>query len=443
MQPATRYARLGDDRIAYQVLGDGPLDLVFTPGSFGNVDMVWEDPAAALFLRRLASFSRLIRFDRRGTSASDPLPLHALPPWESYADELTAVLDEVGSERAAILAMLDAGPSAMFFAATYPERTVALILANTSARWVADGPGDVGIPREAAEAIVARLDEVWGTEGMVDLQVPSRAGDDRFRRWYARYTRSIAGPRAVRAFSRALFHVDARSILPSIQAPTLVLHRERYVVLPLEHGRFLAEHVPGATLAVIPGSDGPVYWETSDEVVERIEGFLLGVHRGADADRSLATVLFTDIVGSTERAAELGDRRWREILDVHDDLARRRVESSGGRFVKGTGDGLLATFDGPGRAIRAALAIREDLRQIGIEIRAGLHIGEVEARGADVGGVAVHIAARVMGEAAEGEILVSRTIRDLVVGSDLVLAERGSHALKGLEGAWELFAVTA
>jgi class 3 adenylate cyclase len=414
---------------------------VFTPGSFGNIDMIWEDPAAALFLRRLASFSRLIRFDRRGTSASDPLPLDALPPWESYADELTAVLDEVGSERAAILAMLDAGPSAMFFAATYPERTVALILANTSAKWVATDPDMIGIPHGVAEAVVARLDDAWGTEAMVDLQTPSRAGDERFRSWYARYTRSIAGPKAVRAFARALFDVDARSILPSIQAATLVMHREHYLVLPREHGRYLAEHIPGAMLVELPGADGPVYWETPDETLERIEGFLLGIHRRVDANRSLATVLFTDIVRSTERASELGDRRWREILDVHDDIARRHVEGSGGRFVKGTGDGVLATFDGPGRAIRTAQAIREDLRAIGVEIRAGLHIGEVEARGEDVGGIAVHIAARVIAEASPGEILVSRTVRDLVTGSDVRFVERGSHALRGVEGSWELFGV--
>jgi class 3 adenylate cyclase len=441
VQPPTSYAWLGRDRIAYQVLGEGPGDLVFTPGSFGNIDMVWEDPAAALFLRRLASFSRLIRFDRRGTSASDPLPLDALPPWESYADEVTAVLDEIGSEKAAVMAMLDAGPMAMFFAATHPERTTALILANTSARWVATESNATGIPRELAEELIARVDEAWGTEAMVDLTVPSRAGDGRFRSWYARYSRSIAGPRAVRAFARALFEIDARSILPSIQVPTLVMHRESYAFFPIEHGRYIAEHIPGATLVELAGSDGVVFWETPDEILERVEGFLVGVPRGVSASRSLATVLFTDIVRSTERAAEVGDRRWRETLNVHDDVARGDVEASGGRFIKSTGDGILATFDGPGRGIRAAQAIRDDLLPIGVEIRAGLHTGEVEARGDDVGGIGVHIAARVMAEAAAGEILVSRTVRDLVVGSNIRTVERGTHALKGVEGDWELFEV--
>jgi class 3 adenylate cyclase len=442
VQPPTRYAWLGQDRIAYQVLGEGPVDLVFTPGSFGNIDMVWEDPAAALFLRRLASFSRLIRFDRRGTSASDPLSLDALPPWESYADEMTAVLDEVGSDRPAVMATLDAGPMAMFFAATYPERTAALILVNTTARWVATASYPTGIPRELAEALTRRLDEVWGTEEMVDLAAPSRAGDDRFRSWYARFQRSIAGPRAVQAFARALFETDARSILPSIQVPTLVMHRESYAFLPVDHGRYLAEQIPGATFVELAGSDGVVYWETPDEILERVEGFLVGVPRGVSASRSLATVLFTDM-RSTERAAEVGDRRWREILNVHDDVARGHVEASGGRFIKSTGDGILATFDGPGRGIRAAEAIRDDLRPIGVELRAGLHTGEVEARGDDVGGIGVHIAARVMAEAAAGEILISRTVRDLVVGSNIRSVDRGTYVLKGVEGDWELFEVTS
>jgi class 3 adenylate cyclase len=441
VQPPTRYAWLGKDRIAYQVLGEGPVDLVFTPGSFGNIDMVWEDPAAALFLRRLAAFSRLIRFDRRGTSASDPLPLDALPPWESYADEVTTVLDEIGSDRAAVMALLDAGPMAMFFAATHPDRTAALVLANTTARWVATESHPMGLPRDHVEGIIARLDEAWGTEDMVDLAVPSRARDDRFRSWYARYSRSIAGPRAVQAFARALFETDARSILPSIQVPTLVMHRESYAFLPIEHGRYIAEHIPGAMLVELAGSDGVVFWETPDEILERIEEFLVGVPRGVSASRTLATVLLTDIVRSTERAAEVGDRRWREILNVHDDVARRNVEASGGRFIKGTGDGILATFDGPGRGIRAAEAIRDNLRPIGVEIRAGLHTGEVEARGDDVGGIGVHIAARVMAEAAAGEILISRTVRDLVVGSNIRSVDRGTHTLKGVEGDWRLFRV--
>lgn len=331
----------------------------------------------------------------------------------------------------------------MFFAATHPDRTAALVLANTTARWVATESHPMGLPRDHVEGIIARLDEAWGTEDMVDLAVPSRARDARFRSWYARYSRSIAGPRAVQAFARALFETDARSILPSIQVPTLVMHRESYAFLPIEHGRYIAEHIPGAMLVELAGSDGVVFWETPDEILERIEEFLVGVPRGVSASRTLATVLLTDIVRSTERAAEVGDRRWREILNVHDDVARRNVEASGGRFIKGTGDGILATFDGPGRGIRAAEAIRDNLRPIGVEIRAGLHTGEVEARGDDVGGIGVHIAARVMAEAAAGEILISRTVRDLVVGSNIRSVDRGTHTLKGVEGDWRLFRVVS
>jgi class 3 adenylate cyclase len=247
----------------------------------------------------------------------------------------------------------------------------------------------------------------------------------------------------VQAFARALFETDARSILPSIHAPTLVMHRQTYAFLPVEHGRYLAEQIPGATFAELAGSDGVVFWETADEILERVEAFLVGASRAASASRSLATVLFTDIVGSTERAAEVGDRGWREILNVHDDVARGHVEASGGRLIKTTGDGILATFDGPGRGVRAAEAIRDDLRPIGVEIRAGLHTGEVEARGDDVGGIGVHIAARVMTEAAAGEILISRTVRDLVVGSNIRTVDRGTHVLKGVEGDWQLFEVTS
>src|SRR5215212_8691155 len=376
VQPETTYARIGDDRIAYQVLGEGP-DLVLTLGAFGHVDLQWEDPATALFLRRLASFSRLILFDRRGTGASDPLPEALPPPWETYADEVAAVMDAAGSEQAALMATTaEAGPMALFFAATRPERTRALVPGNASAR-----------------------------------------------------------------FLRALFQVDMRSLLPLIQAPTLVLHRRDFALLPIEHGRYLAEHIPNARLVELPGADGPLTWETPELTLDAVEEFLTGVRQTAPATRVLATVLFTDIVASTERASELGDRRWRDLLEVHDDIGRRLVEQWGGRVVKSTGDGLLATFDGPGRAIACAVGLREQLGDIDLQIRAGLHTGEVEVRGDDVGGIAVHIAARILGEAAPGEILVSRTVRDLVAGSDRTLTDRGPRRLKGVEGDWQLFAV--
>ena len=441
MQPETKYARLGRDRIAYQVLGEGPPDLVLTSGSFGHVDMAWEDPGIALFFRTLASFSRLILFDRRGTGASDPIPIDSLPPWESYAQDLAAVLDEVGSEQAALLTQVDAGPMAMFFAGTKPERTRALILANATARYLATDDYPIGVPVEVAEAVLAQVDQLWGTEAMVTMQAPSRAGDTRFRRWLARFQRTNASPRAVLAFLRASFEMDASSILPLIQAPTLVLHRRDCQLVPVTHGRYLAERIRGATLVELPGTELTLFWETPELALDHIEQFLTGVRRVAEPTRVLATVLFTDIVGSTQRAGELGDRRWRELLNVHDELTARLVEEFGGRLVKTTGDGILATFEGPGRAIHCAVALREELAGIGVQLRAGLHTGEVELRNDDMGGIAVHVAARVMAAADPGEILVSRTVRDLVAGSDVTLADRGMYLLKGIEGDWQLLAV--
>jgi len=440
--PETRYARLGGDRIAYQVLGDGPPDLVMAPASFGHIDIAWEDPGIALFLQTLASFSRLILFDRRGTGASDPLPPDAAPPLESYADELSAVLDEVGSEQAALLAELDAGPTAILFAGTRPQRTSALVLMHTTARYLAADDYPIGVPTEAAEAVVGQLDQLWGTEALASMMVPSRAGDERFRRWFAKVLRTGVSPSAAQAFLRAMVEADVRRILPLVQTPTLVLHRQDLALIPVEHGRYLAEHIRGAKLVELPGTDVTLVWETPGLALEHIDRFLAdAVRRAAAPSRVLSTVLFTDIVASTQQAERLGDRRWRGLLEVHDELARRLVEEFHGQLVKITGDGILATFDGPGRAIHCAGALREELGGIGVAIRAGLHTGEVELRGADVGGIGVHIAARVMGVAGPGEILTTRTVHDLVVGSDLVLADRGAQPLKGVDGSWQLFAV--
>ena len=439
MQPETTYAWLGRDRIAYQVLGQGPPDLVMTGASLGHLDITWEDPGLALFLRSLASFSRVILFNRRGTGASDPLPPDPLPPWESYAEELAAVLDAVGSQRTAILAELDA--AAIFFAGTRPERTSALILVHTSAKGVASPDYPIGVPPEAAEALLAQFDQLWGTEAMAAMLVPSRAEDARFRRWFAKAQRTSLNPRAAQPYLRAMMDVDVRSILPLVQAPTLILHRRDVQSFSVEQGRYLAEHIPQAKLVELPGADATLAWETPELALDLIQQFLTGVHRPIEPSRVLATVLFSDIVASTERAGRLGDRRWRELLNVHDELARRLVEEFGGRLVKTTGDGLLATFDGPGRGIRCAAALRDELGGIGVQLRVGLHTGEVELRDGDVGGIAVHIAARVMAAAGPGEILTSRTVRDLIVGSDIVLDDRGTQRLRGVEGTWQLFAV--
>jgi class 3 adenylate cyclase len=330
---------------------------------------------------------------------------------------------------------------ALFFAGTRPERTSALVLANATAKFLAADDYPIGVPAEVAEALLAQFDQLWGTEAMAAMFAPSRAGDQRFCRWLARFQRTIASPRAVQAFLRASFEMDARPILPLIQAPTLVLHRRDFPLIPISHGRYLAEHIPGATLVELAGTEQSLFWETPELVLDHVERFLTGVRRVAQPTRMLSTVLFTDIVGSTQRAGELGDRRWRELLNVHDELTGRLVEAFGGRLVKPTGDGILATFDGPGRAIHCAVALRDELAGIGVDLRAGLHTGEVELREDDVGGIAVHIAARVMAAAGPGEILVSRTVRDLVAGSDVTLEDRGMYLLKGIDGDWQLLAV--
>ncbi|MDP9342379.1 MAG: adenylate/guanylate cyclase domain-containing protein [Actinomycetota bacterium] len=443
VERATGYARLGSGRIAYEVFGSSPLDLVLTAGSFGAFDTDWEDPLAELFFRRLASFARVVRFDRRGTGGSDPLPLDALPPWESFVEELDCVMTEVGSERTAIMTSYDAGPMGMLFAATRPERTAALILVNTSAKYVAADDYPEGIPAEAAEQLNLTMAERWGSDQHVLLQVPSRADDPRFRSWYAKKTRSIAGPTAAAAYFRSMFKADARAILPAIHVPTLVLHRTAYRFMPIQHGRYLAEHIDGARLVELPGSDGPLYWDHPDEALDAVEEFLTGVTPPAPSDRALATVLYTDIVDSTAQVERMGDARWHALLDLHDDVAARILRTQGGRLVKSTGDGVLATFDGPGRAIRFATGFREQLQPLELAIRAGIHTGEIEVRGNDIGGIAVHLASRIMALAGRGEILVSRTVKDLVVGSDLAFEDRGSHHLKGIEGEWQLLAVRA
>ena len=446
MERTTGYARLGPDRIAYEVVTANPdssIDLVLTAGSFGAFDTDWEDPQAELFFRRLASFARVIRFDRRGTGGSDPLPLDALPPWESFVEELECVMQDAGSERAAIMTTYDAGPMGMLFAATKPERTAALILVNTSSKYVASDDYPIGFPAQTAEDLNRTMADRWGSDQHVLLQVPSRAQDEGFRRWYGKKTRSIAGPAAASAYFRAMFSADARSLLPAIHVPTLVLHRTSYRFMPIEHGRYLAEHIEGARMVELPGSDGPLYWDHPDEALDAIEEFLTGVTPATPTDRVLATVLYTDIVDSTRLLAEMGDARWHGILDTHDDMAVRLISENGGRLVKSTGDGVLAIFDGPGRGIRFATGFRHHLHTIALTIRSGVHTGEVEVRGEDVGGIAVHLAARIMAAADDGEILVSRTVKDLVVGSDLAFEDRGIHHLKGIDGEWQLLAVKA
>ena len=437
--PETRYAELGEDRIAYQVMGDGPIDLLYAPLTSDCIDLRWDWPPYAEFVTRLATFSRLIMFDRRGFGASDSVSGGATPTWEHWADDARVVLDAVGSERAAILGHSDAGPIAILFAASQPERTRALILGNTTARFVTASDYPWGMPEADAQAAEAVIEEVWGTEAFADFGAPDSARDPAFRRWMAKISRLSSTPRDAATYYRWVLKTDVRDVLASIQVPTLVLHRERVSYITIDQGRYLAQRIPGARFEVVPGADGALYTEPHDEVLSHIEDFLAKLP-AVEADRALAAVLFTDIVGSTDRAVALGDREWRNLLESHDAVSRTVISQHRGKLVKMTGDGVLATFDGPGRAIRCAFALRDALRPLGIEIRAGLHTGEVELRGDDIGGIGVHIAARVLDRAGAGELLASAAVPLLVAGSGIAFEDRGEHDLKGV-GALRLFAV--
>jgi class 3 adenylate cyclase/pimeloyl-ACP methyl ester carboxylesterase len=440
-EPETHYTRGKDGHVAYQVVGDGPFDVVFIPAWNTNVDAMWEEPTLARFLHRLGTFSRLLCFDKRGTGVSDPVPLAAVPTLEQWNDDVRAVMDAVGSQRAALLGLAEGGPMAILFAATYPERTSALVLVNTFARQLRDADYAYGYPADRVPTFLARGEEWWGTGKNVDRVAPTVAHDERFRRWYARYERLAMGPGAFAAMYATTFEIDVRHVLPAIRVPTLILHRSGDRHIRVGHGRYLAAHIPEAKYVEFPGEDHVFYVGDTEPMLGEIEEFLTGVRPLPETDRVLATVLFTDIVTSTERSAEVGDRRWKDILDQHDTLARRELERHRGRLVKNTGDGILATFDGPARAIRCAQAIATSVKSLGIEVRAGLHTGEVELRGEDVTGIGVDIAARVAALAGPGDVFVSSTVKDLVAGSGLRFAERGAHALKGVPDEWRLFAV--
>ncbi|MGH2793858.1 MAG: adenylate/guanylate cyclase domain-containing protein [Actinomycetota bacterium] len=439
-RPKTKYARSGDLHIAYQVVGDGPIDLVWVPGWFSHVEQSWEWLAMAGFFERLAAFSRLILFDKRGTGLSDPVPVDQPATIEQRMDDVRAVMDAAGSERAALVGLSEGGPMSMMFAATYPDRTTALILTGTFARATHDKDYDIGPNREFVEPAIDELIESWGEGLILQLAAPSMDTPAN-RRELGRYERSAASPGMVRALMRLNLDIDVRPILSTINVPTLVLHREEDMMTPVEMGEYLAEHIPGAKLVKLPGRDHVPWAGDVDRFVGEIQEFLTGSREAAPPDRVLATVMFNDIVGSTERAAEMGDRAWKQLLDRFYETADRQIQRFGGRLIHTTGDGVLATFDGPARGVRSATAIREAVRPLGIEIRAGLHTGECELRGADVGGIAVHIGARVSARAGAGEVLVSRTVRDLVVGSGLEFADRGEHELKGVPGTWQLFSV--
>jgi class 3 adenylate cyclase len=439
--PVTRYVAVGDADVAFQVVGESSPDLVYFWGLTSHLELVWAAPAVSWFIGRLASFARLIMFNRRGTGASDAVPRSALATWEEWTEDLLAVLDAAESPRAAVVAALDAGPIAILFAAAHPERVSALVLVTTAARYLVADDYPAGASAEAVDALVAVIEKQWGTPALVQLANPSFADDAESLDSVARMARASATPRTAAAqYSYILRDVDVRRALTLIQVPTLILHAANNPIVPIEHGRYLAEHIRGAKFVTIQGGDIGLTVE-NEVIADEIAEFLIGERPTVEIDRILTTVLFTDINASTERLASLGDRRWRSILDAHDRVVRDALRRFRGREIKTTGDGFHACFDGPGRAIRCAQSIIRSVEGLGVEVRAGLHTGECEVRGDDLSGLAVHIAARVSTAALPGEVLVSATVKDLVAGSGIGFVARGDHDLKGLPGRWALFAV--
>ena len=442
-RPQTQYARVGDADIAYQVLGQGPPDLVFFGGLGYHVELNWQSPDLADLLTCLASFGRLIVFDRRGTGASDGVPRNAIPTWEDLAEDASAVLDAVGSNSAAILATIETGPMALLFATMHPERVTALILVGTYARYLAAKDYPIGLASDALDTVMEMVSAGWGTRDLQRIAVPSRANDEELLDRYAMQLRSGVTPRSAAAqYDYLLRSLDVRPVLPLVQAPTLVLHSKDNFFVPLEMGRFLAEKIGGAKFVELPGGDISLIGDSAITIPDEVAEFLTG-SRPVEIDRVLATVLFTDIVDSTGQAASLGDRRWRSLLNSHDQTVREQLRRFRGRELNTTGDGFVASFDGPARAIRCARAIGEATESLGVKVRTGLHTGECEVRGDDLGGLAVHIAARIGALAGAQEVLVSGTVKDLVVGSGIEFDDRGEHELKGVPGSWKLFAARA
>jgi len=443
MQPKTEYAKSGDVHVAYQVLGEGPPELVFVPGFVSHVEHFWEDPSLARFLRRLASFSTLAFFDKRGTGLSDRVSDVAVPTLEERMDDVRAVMDAVGFERAAIFAPSDAGSMAILFAATHPQRTTALILYGTFAAGAKE-PGYPwgGTPAEW-EAAAERWQEKWGRVVFaLERFAPSKVGDERYTDWFGRLERLAASPGAAATLARMNGEIDVRHVLPSVSVPTLVLHRSGERVVVVEEGRYIAERIPGAKYVELDGADHWPWLGDANSVLEEMQEFLTGTREPTEPERVLATVLFTDIVGSTERAAELGDRRWRDLVEDHHALVRSELARFRGREIDTAGDGFFASFDGPARAVRCACAITRGVKPLGLEVRAGLHTGECELIGDKVGGIAVHTCARVASLAQPGEVLATRTVKDLVAGAGIEFVDRGVARLKGILDEWQLFAVS-
>jgi class 3 adenylate cyclase len=439
MVPETKYANSGDVSIAYQVIGKGSLDLIYVMGWVSNVEYFWQEPSMNHFLRRLSSFSRLILFDKRGTGLSDKVT--HLPTLEQRMDDVRAVMDAAGSEKAALFGVSEGGPMSILFAATYPKRTEALITYGSYAKrvWSPDYPW--APTPEQRQVFFDAISKGWG--GVVDLDTlaPSKINDKQFRQWWAAYLRNSASPKDALALAKMNTEIDVRNILVSIHVPALIIHRTDDMDILAGGSRWMAEQIPNARYVELPGNDHLPWVGDSDKILNEIEIFLTGELHRSEADRILATCLFTDIVNSTETAQSLGDARWRNLLQNHNEVVRKLLIHYKGREIKTTGDGFFAIFDGPARALRCAAAIRNEVRLLGIEIRAGLHTGECEIIDDDISGIAVHIAARVMSKAMPGEVLSSSTVKDLVAGSGIQFEKKGLFSLKGMAGDWEIWAV--
>jgi class 3 adenylate cyclase len=437
MQPETRYARSGDLHIAYQVFGAGSVDLVLVPGFISNVEETWDNPSAARWLERLGRFARVITFDKRGTGLSDRAG--SVPTLDERMDDARAVMDAAQSERAVLLGISEGGSLATVFAASHPDRCTSLVLYGAFAKFSGWYPTE-----EKLAAFYRYVEEKWGTGESVWKYAPSMVGDAGFKKIWARHERVGATPAAAKALMRMNQEIDISGVLSAIRVPTLVIHRTEDAAVGIEDGRYLAQHIPNARLAEFAGADHlPYIGENADDIADEIQEFVTGSRPDVEPDRVLATVLLTDIVDSTKQASELGDRRWRTLLDQHDDLVRQEISRFRGREVKSLGDGFLATFDGPARAVRCAAAIIDGARSLGLQIRCGLHTGEIELKEQDIAGIAVHIAARIAALAEGGQVLVSRTVRDLVAGSNLRLEDRGTNTLKGLSEPMPLFSVAS
>jgi class 3 adenylate cyclase len=433
MQPRTQYAKSGDVHIAYQVFGEGAVDLVFVPGFVSHIENYWDEPNFARWLRRLGSFSRVIMFDKRGTGLSDQVS--ELPGMDQRLDDVSAVMDAVGIERAAIFGISEGGSLATLFAASHPERSQALIIYGGFAQFSSWFP-----TQEALEGLIQYIDKNWGSGESMPMFAPTKQGDLAFQQWWGKFERLGASPAAAITLMRMNSQIDITEILPSINVPTLVIHRKDDVTVNVEGGRLLAERIPGAKYVELSGTDHlPFVGEDSDRILDEMEHFLTGETSTPSVERVLATVVFTDIVGSTARAQTLGDRAWGDLLDLHDKAVRKELSRFRGNEIKWTGDGFLAAFDRPARAIQCALAIVNTVRALGLEVRAGIHTGEVDFVKNDIRGIAVHIASRVADLANGGDVVVSRTVKDLVAGSGIAFQDYGTHELKGVPDQWMLF----